>query len=198
MRLALTFEEFVELSLMPPAGADAAFRQAAELQREAMFPMTTAQAAGPLGAHGPLPSAAMAPKLWAAGFRPFPDAPDGEDACWSNCFWPRANWRFTLDGEAHAGAHRGLQRGLMSVSGWGLMVIELAGLELAAEHVGIPADRDATLRGIVGHAGDGRRRQARGGGHLGSGQGLGQPHDEVGLQVRPAGRRLGRGPASAG
>jgi len=41
--------------------------------------------------------------------------------------------------------------GLMSVPGWGPVVIDLAGLELPAEQVGILADHDATLRGIVGH-----------------------------------------------
>ncbi len=41
--------------------------------------------------------------------------------------------------------------GLMSVPGWGPVAIDLAGMELPAEQVGILADHDATLRGIVGH-----------------------------------------------
>lgn len=41
--------------------------------------------------------------------------------------------------------------GLMSVPGWGPVVIDLAGMELPGEQVGILADHDATLRGIVGH-----------------------------------------------
>ncbi len=45
MRIGLTFDESVDLLLMPPAEADAAFRQAAEMEREALFRMTTAQAA---------------------------------------------------------------------------------------------------------------------------------------------------------
>lgn len=40
--------------------------------------------------------------------------------------------------------------GLMSVPGWGPVVIDLAGMELPGEQVGILADHDATLRGIVG------------------------------------------------
>ncbi len=45
MKIGLTFEEFVELRLMPLAGADAAFRQAAEMEHEWLFRMTTARAA---------------------------------------------------------------------------------------------------------------------------------------------------------
>lgn len=41
--------------------------------------------------------------------------------------------------------------GLMSVPGWGPLVIDLAGLELSASQVGILADHDSTLKGIVGH-----------------------------------------------
>jgi len=52
MRIGLTFGEYVELSLMPLAGADAAFRQAAEMERETLFPMTTAQAAEHLRSRG--------------------------------------------------------------------------------------------------------------------------------------------------
>lgn len=40
--------------------------------------------------------------------------------------------------------------GLMTVSRWGPVVIGLAGLELPGEQVAILADRDVTLRGIVG------------------------------------------------
>ncbi len=54
----LAFDEPVELRLMPPAGTEAAFRQPAELERPALFPMTAAQPAGPVGGHGPLPNAA--------------------------------------------------------------------------------------------------------------------------------------------
>jgi hypothetical protein len=39
-RIGLTFDEFVDLKLRPPAGADRAFREAAEMERERMFPMT--------------------------------------------------------------------------------------------------------------------------------------------------------------
>jgi len=37
----LTFDEYVDLRLRPPAGADRAFHKAAEMERERMFPMTT-------------------------------------------------------------------------------------------------------------------------------------------------------------
>ena len=41
--------------------------------------------------------------------------------------------------------------GLMSVPGWGPVAIDLAGIDASAEQVGILADHDATLKGIVGH-----------------------------------------------
>jgi len=41
--------------------------------------------------------------------------------------------------------------GLMPVPGWGPVVIDLAGIDASAEQVGILADHDATLKGIVGH-----------------------------------------------
>lgn len=40
---------------------------------------------------------------------------------------------------------------LMNVPGWGPIVIDLAGLDLSASQVGILADHDALLKGIVGH-----------------------------------------------
>jgi hypothetical protein len=39
MTIGLSFEEYVELKLMPRAGADPVFFQAAEQKRDAMFPM---------------------------------------------------------------------------------------------------------------------------------------------------------------
>jgi hypothetical protein len=41
--------------------------------------------------------------------------------------------------------------GLMNVPGWGPLVIDLAGLDLSALQVGILADHDASLNGIIGH-----------------------------------------------
>jgi phage head maturation protease len=41
--------------------------------------------------------------------------------------------------------------GLMAVPGWGPVVIDLAGIDASAEQIGILADHDATLKGIVGH-----------------------------------------------
>jgi phage head maturation protease len=41
--------------------------------------------------------------------------------------------------------------GLMTVPGWGPVVLDLAGIDASAEQVGILADHDATLSGIVGH-----------------------------------------------
>jgi hypothetical protein len=41
--------------------------------------------------------------------------------------------------------------GLMAVPGWGPVVIDLAGIDASAEQIGILADHDATLSGIVGH-----------------------------------------------
>ncbi|GIX05029.1 MAG: hypothetical protein KatS3mg114_0898 [Planctomycetaceae bacterium] len=52
MRIGLTFEEYVDLRLKPLAGADPVFIEAAEMEREALFPMTTAQAASHLRSRG--------------------------------------------------------------------------------------------------------------------------------------------------
>lgn len=52
MGIGLTFDEYVELRLKPPAGADRAFRRAAEQEREAMFPMNTAEASNHLRSRG--------------------------------------------------------------------------------------------------------------------------------------------------
>lgn len=41
--------------------------------------------------------------------------------------------------------------GLMTVPGWGPVVLDLAGIDASAEQVGILVDHDATLKGIVGH-----------------------------------------------
>ena len=41
--------------------------------------------------------------------------------------------------------------GLMNVSGWGTVVIDLSGLDLSNPQVGILSDHDASLKGIVGH-----------------------------------------------
>lgn len=41
--------------------------------------------------------------------------------------------------------------GLMAVPGWGPVVLDLAGIDASVEQVGILADHDATLKGIVGH-----------------------------------------------
>lgn len=52
MRIGLSFDEFAELRLAPLAGADPAFVQAAQLEREALFPMTAAQAVNHLRSRG--------------------------------------------------------------------------------------------------------------------------------------------------
>jgi hypothetical protein len=52
MRIGLTFDEYVELRLKPPAGADRLFHQAAEEEAERMFPMTTVQATSHLRSRG--------------------------------------------------------------------------------------------------------------------------------------------------
>ena len=41
--------------------------------------------------------------------------------------------------------------GVMTVPGWGPVVIDLSKLDGAGEQIGILADHDSTLRGIVGH-----------------------------------------------
>lgn len=45
MAIGLTFEEYVELKLMPPRNADRAFLTAAEYMRDEKFPMNLAEAA---------------------------------------------------------------------------------------------------------------------------------------------------------
>jgi len=52
MGTGLTFEEFVELRLEPPAGADRAFGRAAEATRDELFPMNTAGASSHLRSRG--------------------------------------------------------------------------------------------------------------------------------------------------
>jgi len=52
MRIGLTFDEYVELWLKPPAGANRLFHQAAEEEAERMFPMTTVQATSHLRSRG--------------------------------------------------------------------------------------------------------------------------------------------------
>ncbi len=51
-RIGLTFDEFVELKLKPPAGADRAFHEAAEMERREMFPMPLVAAANHLRSRG--------------------------------------------------------------------------------------------------------------------------------------------------
>lgn len=43
--------------------------------------------------------------------------------------------------------------GLMSVSGWGPIVVDLKSIDASAEQIGILADHDASLKGTVGHGG---------------------------------------------
>ncbi len=52
MRIGMSFDEYVELRLNPPAGSDPAFRAAAEQEREQMFPMNLASAANHLRSRG--------------------------------------------------------------------------------------------------------------------------------------------------
>lgn len=52
MGIGLTFDEFVDLRLKPPAGADRAFFQAAEMERERMFPMPLMAASNHLRSRG--------------------------------------------------------------------------------------------------------------------------------------------------
>ena len=48
VRIGLTVDEFVDLKIKPRASADRAFHEAAEIERERMFPMTLAAAASHL------------------------------------------------------------------------------------------------------------------------------------------------------
>ena len=41
--------------------------------------------------------------------------------------------------------------GLMTVPGWGPVVIDLSGVDTTAEQISLLADHDASLKGIVGH-----------------------------------------------
>ena len=52
MRIGLTFNEYVDVKLRPPAGADRAFHQAAEMERDEMFPLATAAASTHLRSRG--------------------------------------------------------------------------------------------------------------------------------------------------
>jgi len=52
MRIGLTFDEYVELRLKPPAGADRVFHQAAEVERDEMFPTNTLGASTHLRSRG--------------------------------------------------------------------------------------------------------------------------------------------------
>lgn len=52
MRIGLTLDEYIDLRLIPPSGADPAFRAAAEAERERMFPMTTVAASTHLRSRG--------------------------------------------------------------------------------------------------------------------------------------------------
>lgn len=52
MGTGLSFQEFVELKLKPPAGADRAFFEAAEQERDEMFPMRLVSAANHLRSPG--------------------------------------------------------------------------------------------------------------------------------------------------
>ena len=52
MGIGLTFDEYVDVKLKPPAGADRTFHQAAEMERNEMFPMSTAAAASHLRSRG--------------------------------------------------------------------------------------------------------------------------------------------------
>lgn len=52
VRIGLTVDEFVDLKIKPRASADRAFHEAAEIEREQMFPMTLAAAASHLRSRG--------------------------------------------------------------------------------------------------------------------------------------------------
>lgn len=52
VRIGLTVDEFVDLKIKPRASADRAFHEAAEIEREQMFPMTLAAAATHLRSRG--------------------------------------------------------------------------------------------------------------------------------------------------
>lgn len=52
MRIGLTFDEYADLRLRPPADANPAFKAAAELEREQLFPMSRASASSHLRTRG--------------------------------------------------------------------------------------------------------------------------------------------------
>lgn len=52
MRTGLTFDEYVDLKLKPPAGADSAFHEAARMEAEGMFPMHLVAASNHLRSRG--------------------------------------------------------------------------------------------------------------------------------------------------
>jgi hypothetical protein len=52
VRIGLTFDEYVDLKIKPAAGADRAFHEAAEMEREQMFPMPLVAAANHLRSRG--------------------------------------------------------------------------------------------------------------------------------------------------
>jgi len=52
VRIGLTVDEYVDLKVKPRASADRAFHEAAEIEREQMFPMTLAAAASHLRSRG--------------------------------------------------------------------------------------------------------------------------------------------------
>lgn len=52
MQIGLTLDEYVDLKVRPRKGADAAFQEAAEAERERMFPMTLAAASSHLRSRG--------------------------------------------------------------------------------------------------------------------------------------------------
>lgn len=51
-RTGLSFDEYADLKIKPPAGADPAFQEAAAMEIEQMFPMTLAQASNHLRSRG--------------------------------------------------------------------------------------------------------------------------------------------------
>ncbi|MCC6662053.1 MAG: hypothetical protein IT437_14345 [Phycisphaerales bacterium] len=51
-RIGLTFDEYFDLRMKPRAGADPAFQEAADMEREGMFPMATAAASNHLRSRG--------------------------------------------------------------------------------------------------------------------------------------------------
>ncbi len=52
MRIGMTFDEYADLRLRPPADADPAFKAAVEMEREELFPMSRASASSHLRTRG--------------------------------------------------------------------------------------------------------------------------------------------------